>query len=341
MSRAYDDRFMGQALAEARRGLGKTSPNPPVGAVIVKAGRVLACGYHRGAGLPHAEIEALLALASPRDARGATLYVTLEPCSTHGRTPPCTDAIREAGLRRVVIGCTDPNPRHAGRALRILRRAGLEVDAGVLEAECRSLIRPFAKWVTNGMPWVIAKWAMTLDGRLARPPGESPWLSSPASRRSVQVLRANVDAILVGAGTVRADNPRLTVRGVPRARQPWRVVVTRSGNLPVGARIFTDRHRERTLVYRGRPLSSVLRDLARRGATTVLVEGGGDVLGRFFDARLVDEVWMFLVPRISGVRDAAIGGRGVASNEESLCLHEVAFEKIGPDVLLRALVERP
>jgi diaminohydroxyphosphoribosylaminopyrimidine deaminase/5-amino-6-(5-phosphoribosylamino)uracil reductase len=340
MSKAADERFMRMALAEARRGIGSTSPNPAVGAIIVRAGRVLARGHHRAAGLPHAEIEAIRGLAAPRLARGATLYVTLEPCSTRGRTPPCTEAIRQAGFARVVIGCTDPNPRHAGRAIRLLRRAGVEVVAGVLEADCRALIRPFAKWITTGLPWVIAKWAMTLDGRLTRPEGESQWLSSPASRARVQELRGQADAILVGAGTVRADNPRLTVRGIPGKAQPWRVVVTRSGDLPAGARLFTDRFRDRTLVYRRKSLRSVLGDLASRGCTTVLAEGGGELLGGLFDAALVDEVWMFLAPRISGGGTPATGGRGVASNPEAIRLDAVRFEQIGDDVLMRGLVRR-
>jgi len=338
MRAGSDDRWMRAALAEAERGVGHTSPNPPVGAVIVRGRRMVARGHHRGAGLPHAEIEALRALASPRDAKGATLYVTLEPCSTHGRTPPCTDAIREAGIRRVVMGCTDPNPSHSGRAVRLLRRAKIEVTTGVCESECLALIRPFAKWITCGMPWVIAKWAMTLDGRLARPAGEPRSISSPASRRRVLELRARVDAILVGAGTVRADNPRLTVRGVAGARQPWRVVVTRSGRLPADARLFTDRHRERTLVYHGKSMRSVLRDLGRRGCTTLLVEGGGEVLGTLFDARLVDEVWVFLAPRLSGATGGTIGGQGVGTNEQSLRLNQVTYEPICDDVLMRALV---
>ncbi len=227
-----DQRFMALALAEARKGLGRTSPNPAVGAVIVRAGRVLARGHHRGAGLPHAEIEAIRAVAGRAGCRGATLYVTLEPCSTHGRTPPCTDAIIAAGFARVVFGATDPNPRHAGRAEKILRAAGIVVTRGVLAKECAALNRAFNHWVTTRRPWVIAKCAMSLDGRLTRRRGESSWLTGPAARRHAQQLRARVDAILVGAATIRADNPRLTVRGPAArdgARQPWRVVLTRSG----------------------------------------------------------------------------------------------------------------
>ncbi len=215
-----DERFMRLALVEARKGIGRTSPNPAVGAVIVRAGRVLARGPHRGAGLPHAEIEAIDAIPRMGRCRGATLYVTLEPCSTQGRTPPCTGAILAAGFARVVFGATDPNPKHAGRAAKILRAAGIAVTSGVLAGECVALNRAYNHWITTRKPWVIAKCAMSLDGRLTRRPGESTWLTSPAARRHAQALRARVDAILVGAGTIRADNPRLTVRGIRGARQP-------------------------------------------------------------------------------------------------------------------------
>jgi diaminohydroxyphosphoribosylaminopyrimidine deaminase/5-amino-6-(5-phosphoribosylamino)uracil reductase len=210
-----DEKFMRAALREARRGLGQTSPNPAVGAVIVRAGRIVARGHHRRAGLPHAEIEALQVLRQPQLARRATLYVTLEPCSTHGRTPPCVEAIVRHSFARVVIGAIDPNPAHAGRGVELLRAAGIDVVTGVLESECRELNVAFNKWIVTGLPFVIAKAALSLDGRLTRPPGEGQWLSNAASRADAHRLRASVDAILIGAGTLRADNPRLTVRGVP------------------------------------------------------------------------------------------------------------------------------
>ena len=335
-----DERYMRLALAEAERGVGHTSPNPPVGAVIVKGGRILSRGFHRRAGGPHAEIEALRGLRSTARARGATLYVTLEPCSTHGRTGPCTDAILRAGIRRVVVGCRDPNPAHAGRGLERLREAGVRVRTGVCEAAALELIRPFGRWITTGRPWVIAKWAMTLDGFLTRPPGEPGVISSAASRRLVHRLRARVDAVWVGAGTVRTDDPRLTVRGIPGARQPWRVVLTRSGALPAGARLFTDEHRDRTLVFRGGSPRAVLDALGRKGVVSVLVEGGGSLLGGLFDAGLVDEVWMFLAPRISGGGVPAVGGRGVASNEAAHRLEGVSYERVGGDVWMRGCVVR-
>jgi diaminohydroxyphosphoribosylaminopyrimidine deaminase/5-amino-6-(5-phosphoribosylamino)uracil reductase len=339
MSRADDEKFMRLALREAARGVGHTSPNPAVGAVVVKAGRVLAKGWHRRAGEPHAEIEALRALKRPELARGATLYVSLEPCSTHGRTPPCTEAIVNAGIARAVVGATDPNPRHAGRGLSILEKAGIRVTAGVLAAQCAALNPGFNKWVTTRMPLLIAKAALSLDGRLTRPPGEGQWLTSPQARADAMRLRAQVDAILVGAGTLRADNPRLTVRGF-EGKQPWRVVISRSGRFPKNPHLFTDRHRDRTLVYRGSTLRFVLRDLARRGCTSVMIEGGGELLGAAFDARLIDRVHFYLAPLLCGGPDV-IGGRGAGSTADSIRLTNILYRRIGPDLRLTADAEYP
>ena len=330
------------ALREAGRGLGHTSPNPAVGAIIVKHGRVLAKGWHRRAGEPHAEIEALRALKKPELARGATLYVTLEPCSTHGRTPPCTGAIATAGFARVVAGATDPNPGHAGRGFSLLKKAGIRVTSGVLGGECTAINAAFNKWVTTDMPLVIAKAGLSLDGRLTRPPGEGQWLTSACARADAMRLRAQVDAILIGAGTLRADNPRLTVRDVRgfEGRQPWRVVVTQRGRIPRDAHLFTDRHRQRTLVYRGKPLRFVLRDLARRGCTSVMIEGGGSLLGAAFDARLVDRVHFYLAPLLCGGPDV-IGGTGAGSTAGSIRLKNILYRRIGPDLLLQADAEYP
>ena len=337
-----DARFMRLALREAEHGVGHTSPNPAVGAVVVRAGRVLARGYHRRVGQPHAEIEALRALKNPALARGATIYVTLEPCSTHGRTGACTDAIQRAGLARVVVGATDPNPTHAGRGLDILRAAGLEVRSGVLADACTRLNRPFNQWIVTRFPWVIAKAALTLDGRLTRPPGEDRWLSGPRARAHAHGQRARVDAVLIGAGTLRADNPHLTVRGVPSAdpaRQPWRVVLTRGGDLPPDAHLFTDEWRHRTLVFRQQPLSEVLRQLGERQVTSVLIEGGGNVLGQAFQAGLVDEVQFYFTPWISGGPVEAVGAPlDALPPPATLC--DCHYERLGSDVLLTASVAR-
>lgn len=326
------------ALREARRGVGRISPNPAVGAVIVSAkGKLLARGWHRAAGMPHAEIEAARRLARPALARGATLYVTLEPCSTHGRTPPCVEAIIGAGFARVVVGATDPNPAHAGRGLRKLSAAGIEVTAGVLAEEAAALNRGFNKWIVTGFPFVIAKCALSLDGRITRLQSEGQWLTSDRSRADAHRLRARVDAILVGAGTVRADDPSLTVRGVRGATQPWRVVVTRSGKLPAKARLLTDEHRERTLVYKGRSLAWVLRDLGRRGVTSVLIEGGAQVLGEAFDRRLVDRVQFYIAPLLLGGSKVAIGGRGIST----ALIENAEYRRIGDDLVLAGDVRRP
>jgi len=332
---------MRAALREARRGLGKTSPNPAVGAVIVAGGEIVARGWHRQAGLPHAEVEAIRALADPALARGATIYVTLEPCSTHGRTPPCTGAILAAGFRRVVIGSLDPNPAHAGRAVGLLEREGIEVRHGVLEEPCRHLNRAFNRWIVTGMPWVLAKAGFSLDGRITRPPGAPRWITNPLSRAATHRERARVDAILIGGETLRVDNPRLTVRGVrdyPKNRQPWRVVVSRSGNLPPAAALFTDEHRERTLVFAGQPLREVLRELGARQITSVMIEGGMRVLGEAFDERLVQEVSFYIAPLLLGGGKRVIGGEGQQAGAQII---HPRYRRYGEDLHLSGEVVYP
>lgn len=332
---AADACWMQQALAQARLGAGLTSPNPPVGAVIARDGVLLGVGHHRKAGGPHAEIEALAHARAryPDHIRGATLYVTLEPCSTQGRTPPCTGAIIEAGLARVVFGSFDPNPVHQGRAEALLRAAGIAVSAGVLAAECDELIRPFRKWITTGLPYIIAKAGQTLDGRLTRPPGEPQWITSEVARAHGRQLRARVDAILVGAETVRRDNPRLTLREASQEgkRQPWRVILSRSGALPPKAHVFTDEFKDRTLVLNSMDLAEVARELARRAITSVLVEGGGTVLGQAFAARIVDEAHWYLAPRFCGGGRPSLDGPLL---EPSVELAGVRITPLGDNVLV-------
>jgi diaminohydroxyphosphoribosylaminopyrimidine deaminase / 5-amino-6-(5-phosphoribosylamino)uracil reductase len=331
---SLDERYMRLALRLAAKGLGKTSPNPVVGSVLVRDGKILATGWHKRAGDPHAEIEALSALSDPALAAGATLYVTLEPCSTHGRTPPCTNAILAAKIGRVVVGSIDVNPKHQGRGIEQLEEAGIAVTIGVLEAECALLNAGFNKWVTAGIPWVIAKVARSIDGYATRPPGEPQWLSNNRSLRLVHRLRATVDAILVGAETVRRDDPRLTVRPMTGGLQPWRVVVTRSGNLPPGAKLLTDENRERTIIYRDTAWSDLLKDLGIKGVTRLLVEGGGDVLGQFRDQNLIDEVWCFITPLLTGGDKPSFGGAGVERPEEASRLHRIRYKRLGDDVLV-------
>jgi diaminohydroxyphosphoribosylaminopyrimidine deaminase/5-amino-6-(5-phosphoribosylamino)uracil reductase len=340
-----DEKLMRAAWEQARRGVGRTSPNPAVGAVIVTrqtdgAGQIIGEGWHHRAGQPHAEIEALRSLADPSLARGAALYVTLEPCSTHGRTPPCTQAIIEAGIRRVVIGTLDPNPAHAGRAVELLRQAGVDVRCGVLEEECRRLNLGFNKWIVTRMPWVIAKAGFSLDGRITRPPEEPRWITNADSRADTHRMRAEVDAILVGGGTVRDDNPSLTVRGVPGATlQPWRVVVSLSGNLPPQAALFTDEHRERTLVFQGQSLRQVLEELGRREVTSVLIEGGMRVLGEAFDNQLVDQVCFYVAPLFLGGPKLLTGGIGVGSSAAAPRIINPRYDRFGDDLRMTGEVE--
>jgi diaminohydroxyphosphoribosylaminopyrimidine deaminase / 5-amino-6-(5-phosphoribosylamino)uracil reductase len=335
-----DERYMRLALRQARKGLGRTSPNPAVGAVLVRAGEVLATGWHRRAGGPHAEIEALAALPSLELAAGGTLYVTLEPCSTVGRTPPCTGAIINAKIARVVIGAIDPNPHHQGRGLDQLRQAGIKVTSGILEEECGTLNVGFNKWIATGLPWVVAKVAQSLDGRITRPAGEPQWLSNSRSVRLAHSLRATVDAILVGAETVRRDNPRLTVRTGMTEVQPWRVVVTRSGHLPGEANLLTDQYRDRTLIYQGIAWLDVLRALGAKGVTRLLVEGGGDVLGQLNDLELIDELWCVFTPLLTGGNKPSFAGTGVESMANASRLQRIRYKRIGNDVLVTGHILR-
>lgn len=334
-----DIKFMEAALLEARKGIGHTHPNPAVGAVIVKGRRVLSRGWHRAAGCPHAEVDAIKGLKNPKDANGSTLYVTLEPCSTHGRTPPCTEAITRAGIRRVVYGACDPNPRHAGRADGILLAAGIPVTSGVLAAECAAINESWNKWIATGIPFVIAKAGMSLDGRISSPPGRR-WITSQASRRDAMLLRASCGAVLVGGETVRTDNPRLTLRGMPGAKQPLRVVWTKSGNLSSDSRIFIDRHRARTIIFKGMSLRRALLELGKMGVTSVLVEGGGRTLGEAFDRELVDRAVFYLAPVLTGGPVAAVGGTGASSNESGWCLENPCYRMTGGDVRIEGAVVR-
>ena len=330
------------ALAEARQGIGLTAPNPPVGAVILRDNQLLGKGWHQKAGGPHAEIEALRnAAAHGHDLSGATIYITLEPCSTQGRTPPCVEAVLTANPARVVWGARDPNPAHHGRAEAILTNAGIAVSTGVCGAECEEILRPFAKRITTGLPWVIAKAGLSLDGRITRPAGEGPWLTGPAARADALLLRSTCEAVLVGAETIRRDNPSLTIRDHalrPGQPQPWRVILTQSGDLPATAKVLTDAHRDRTLVFRNQPVETVLRDLASRGVMSVLVEGGGQVHAAAFSGGWVDEVVFYAAPLISG------SGRPVVESSAfhggSIQLEFLESQRVDKDIRIRAMVRR-
>ena len=333
MTIGQHEKFMRAALEEAKKALGRTSPNPAVGAVLVIGNRIMSKGHHREAGRAHAEIECLHNFCGPIPTR-ATLYITLEPCSTAGRTAPCTSAIIEAGIKNVVIGATDPNPRHSGRGIVELQNAGIRVRDAILAEECTRLNEAFNKWIVTGQPFVTAKCGMSLDGRLTRRPGESRWITGRDARLHANRLRASVDAVLVGAETVRVDNPRLTVRSVRRARQPWRVVLTRSGQLPRQAHVLSDKFAARTLIYKRKSLQSVLKDLGRRSVTSVLIEGGGEVLGEALENRLIDKVQIYVGPILAGGPVVAFPGQGAEKTDDALRLREMEYQQLGQTVAI-------
>ena len=358
---AIETAAMRRALELARRGEGRVEPNPMVGAVILgDDGAVVAEGWHDRFGGPHAEAVALAAAGTR--ARGATLVVTLEPCCHHGKTPPCTDAIVAAGVSRVVVAAGDPFPAVSGRGIAALRSAGVDVATGLLEAEALRLTAPYRKLVTTGTPWVIAKWAVTRDGRLALPPGGDRWISSPESRAIVHALRARVDAIAVGSGTVFADDPLLTAR--PAGPRPLlRIVLDGRGRLPHTSRLVTTARESPVLLAvgpaaptdrirsleaagcevwrspaadRAERLRDLLGELGSRRITNLLVEGGAAVFRTLFDAGLVDEVWAFASPRTAG---------GQPDPERTLpeppALDVVEVSHPGGDTLTRGIVRRP
>ena len=361
----HDTKWMAEAVRLARLGEGLTRPNPPVGAVVVKAGRWVGRGYHRKAGGPHAEVYALRQ-AGVR-AKGATLYVTLEPCSTWGRTPPCTEAIIRAGITRVVAAVADPNPRHAGKGFHLLRRAGIQVSVGVGADEARDVLAPFASAMTRGRPFVTLKLAVSMDGRIADTAGGSQWISGPKSRTVVQALRRRADAVMVGAGTVLKDDPSLLPRPA-KGRAPLRIVVDAAGKVPAGARVFTDGAASQTLLAttrrcllsrrkaceakgarvlvlpatgRGVSLTALLKSLRGLGVLHVLCEGGGELAGALLRANLVDEWVLFVAPVILG-GDAvpAVGGPGWRLAKAPR-LTVVETRAVGVDVMIRLRPVKP
>lgn len=359
-----DEVFMQRALDLASRALGRTSPNPAVGAVIVRGGRVIGEGLHRRAGLPHAEIEALRRVDG--SARGATLYVNLEPCSHHGRTPPCVETLIAAGIKRVVVGMVDPNPLVRGRGLRQLRQAGIEVRTGVLKEKCERLNEDFAVFIRTGKPLVTLKLAASLDGRIATASGDARWISSTVSRRLVHELRNRVDAVLVGAETVRADDPQLTCR-IRGGRDPLRVILDGRLTISPQARVCTQRSRvptvlvtteeyaqsekKRVLEKQGVEvlclagdasrvrLRLVLEELGRRGIKHVLIEGGGEVAAAALREGVVDKVLFFYAPiLLGGDGRPMIGPLGIDRVAAGLKLHTIELYRLGDDVLVTAYV---
>ena len=337
-----DESWMQLAIEHAYKGLATCSPNPPVGAVVVKQDQILGVGWHQQAGQPHAERVAIadaLMHHTAADLQGATIYVTLEPCSTHGRTPPCTQGIIDAGITRVVYGSIDPNPLHVGAADKILHAANIQVSKEICKLDCDRLIRAFSKVQQTSMPWVILKSAISLDGSTTRPPGEGQWLSSPESREIVHQLRNQVDAIITGGNTARIDNPSLTPRSkkVISKIQPWRMVITQGKkvDLPTDLKLFNDSHANRTLVQENGDITSALKNLANRGCNSVLVEAGGGLMAAFLEQQLADELVIFYAPLVTGGADIGFG-----SSTPKTQLIEQQYTKIGNDVMLRAIVKR-
>ncbi|MGH9075858.1 MAG: bifunctional diaminohydroxyphosphoribosylaminopyrimidine deaminase/5-amino-6-(5-phosphoribosylamino)uracil reductase RibD [Acidimicrobiales bacterium] len=320
--RADDEIWMAEALAAATGVRTLTTPNPWVGCVVVPAGDdPVSVAATEPPGGAHAEAAALT-LAGPA-ARGATVYTTLEPCSHHGRTPPCTEGLVAAGVARVVVAIDDPDPAERGAGLHALRQAGIEVVVGVMAAEVTASLAPYIKHRRTGRPWVVLKMAATLDGRTAAPDGSSRWLSGPLARTDVARLRAESDAVVVGAGTVRADDPALTVRGVD-GRDPLRVVL---GSIPAGAAV-------RPALSLGGDLGEILDDLGRRGVLQVLVEGGARVAGDFHRARLIDRYVLYLAPALFGGDDSRplFAGPGAPTVADLWRGEIVEVRRLGPDL---------
>lgn len=353
---------MRRALEIASQKRGSVEPNPPVGAIIVDERlNLIAEGRHEQFGGPHAEVHALT--AANEKAAGQTLFVTLEPCSHHGKTPPCTQAVIEAGISKVVVAMSDPSPHTAGAGIQQLRDAGIDVEVGLLEVEARRLTAPFLKLLESHLPYVHAKWAMTLDGKLASRSGHSQWISSPESRSLVHTLRGRMDAVIVGSGTVQADDPLMTARP-PGPRVATRIVIDSAAKLSLASNLMKTVNAAPVLVAAGTNaeasqldklrssgaevlqfepaatggilLRPILEELGRRQFTNVLIEGGASLFGSFFDERLVDEVHAFIAPKIVGGQAAAspIGGRGLEYIPNLPSLQDPQIEIVGSDVYI-------
>ena len=368
-----DEKYMRLAINLAKKAEGMTSPNPIVGAVVVKDKAVVGRGYHKKAGLPHAEINALAQARSA--AEGATLYVTLEPCDHFGRTPPCAAAIVRAGIKRVVIGMADPNPINNGKGIRKLKNRGIDTTVGVLEDEAGALNRPYLKFITKGLPYVTIKMAQSLDGKIATRTGDSRWISCEESRAYVQKLRGRVDAVMVGVNTVMEDDPlllsRLPVCGrttarqtsLPATRQPIRVIVDSRLRTPLKARIFTDigkspvviaaaKETPKAELYRRRgaqvliarrkdgkvDLRKLLKALAKRGVVHILAEGGGGLAAGLIEEGLADRFLFFVAPKIIGGKAAltSVEGWGVAKVSGAVGLKNLKMRRSGEDILIEA-----
>lgn len=365
MTDQIDRKMMRRALTLARRGAGKTSPNPAVGCVIVRNGLIVGEGWHRKAGTPHAEV---LALRQAGDqARGSTVYVTLEPCSHHGRTPPCAEALIAAGVKRVVAAMVDPNPRVSGRGLALLEGTGIQTCVGLLEQECRQLNEAFIKQVTTGRPFVLLKMATTLDGWTATESGDSRWITGEPSRKLVHRLRSRLDAVMVGIGTALADDPQLTCRHVVGAN-PLRIIVDSRLSLPLDSQLCRSAAQVPTLVAtitadadksaalaaqqvrvmlcRERDgqvdLDDLMRQLGEMGVQSILLEGGAALAGAALAAGLIDKVALFYAPKLlGGTGTPLLAGPPPGRMHESLTLHRLSVRRSGDDILIEGYLKDP
>jgi diaminohydroxyphosphoribosylaminopyrimidine deaminase / 5-amino-6-(5-phosphoribosylamino)uracil reductase len=360
-----DEQWMKKVLRLAEKGRGRTSPNPMVGAIIVKGGKVIGRGYHARAGAPHAEILSLQ--QAGEKAKGSVLYINLEPCTHFGRTPPCAPRVIGAQVKRVVIGMEDPNPRVKGRGILSLRQAGIEVEVGILGKECRRLNESFCKYIVEKEPFVVLKVASTFDGKIATQKGDSQWITGGSARRFVHRLRDQVDGVLVGIGTILKDDPRLTAR-INGGHDPYRIVLDSHLKIPERARVFDgspsrvivattregskekrgrlERRGVRVLVLDSKEgrvdLKACLKRLGSVGIMTLLVEGGSKVNGSFLDEMAVDKFYFFFSPKWMGDPEAPgiFGGHGVRDLREVIHLRQIHSRKMGEDYLLEGYVER-
>lgn len=355
-----DEKFMRRALELARKGAGAVEPNPMVGAVVVRGGKIVGEGWHREFGGPHAEVFALKKAGAR--AKGATMYVTLEPCSPHPKkTPPCSEILAQSGLKRVVIAMKDPNPAVDGRGLAMLRKAGIRAETGLLQDEALRLNAAFVKYRRTGLPYVLSKWAMTLDGKIATRTGDSRWISCEKSRAWLHRLRDEYQAILIGANTALRDDPGM--RG--RARLPIRIILDSYARVPLDAKVVRTARGHRTIIavsanapaekIRGLQRAGVeviqlevmdmyvlLEELAGAGIIKIMVEGGGEVHASLFEDKLVDEVCVFVAPKIAGGAEAKtpVEGEGVAKMADALELDDLVIDRIDCDVVIRGRVRK-
>ncbi len=360
-----DEKWMKRALRLAERGRGRTSPNPMVGAVLVKMGRVIGEGYHHKAGEPHGEILALK--EAGEDARGATLYINLEPCTHYGKTPPCAPSVINAGIRRAVIGMEDPNPLVRGKGVEILRNAGIEVTLGILENECQKLNEAFTKYIQTKEPFVILKVASTLDGKIATRNGQSKWISGEVSRRWVHRLRDQVDGVVVGVGTILKDDPLLTSR-IRGGRDPYRIILDSRLRIPEEALVIKENPSKTILAITelasneklarleekgvhiikfdpegGKvPLKPLLSKLGEMGMISILVEGGSEVNGSFLSKGLIDKILIFFSPKLIGDREAPgiFTGREIKNLNEATLLYDISLRRTGEDLLLEGYIQK-